>query len=86
MIRVEPRNAFPEEVTVGMQFEGSEEGTDDFFIYTVKEVSDDAVVVDGNHPYAGTVFQFECTVTEVRPATEEELSHGHVHGPHGHEH
>ncbi|MDL1867609.1 peptidylprolyl isomerase, partial [Betaproteobacteria bacterium PRO4] len=31
-------------------------------------------------------FQFECTVTAVRPATAEELTHGHVHGPHGHEH
>lgn len=86
LMRVEPRSAFPEEVTVGMQFEGGEENSDDFCIYTVREVTDDVVVVDGNHPYAGMAFQFECTVTAVRPATAEELSHGHVHGPHGHEH
>lgn len=87
LLRVESRNAFPQEVTVGMQFEGSEEGSDDYFIYTVREITDDVVVVDGNHPYAGMVFQFECTVTDVRPATEEELSHGHVHhGTCGHEH
>lgn len=86
LMRVEPRSAFPEEVAVGMQFEGGEEDSDDFCIYTVREITDDVVVVDGNHPYAGMTFQFECTVTEVRPATAEELSHGHVHGPHGHEH
>lgn len=86
LVRVEPRGAFPEEVSVGMQFEGAEEDSDDFYIYTIKNVTDDIVVVDGNHPYAGMTFQFECTVTAVRPATADELSHGHVHGPHGHDH
>lgn len=86
LMRVEPRTAFPDEVAVGMQFEGGEEGSGDYLIYTVTDVTDDIVIVDGNHPYAGMALQFECTVTAVRPATEEELAHGHVHGPHGHEH
>jgi FKBP-type peptidyl-prolyl cis-trans isomerase SlyD len=86
LMRVEPRTAFPDEVAVGMQFEGGEEGSDDYLIYTVTDVTDDIVVVDGNHPYAGMELRFECTVTAVRPATEEELSHGHVHGPYDHEH
>lgn len=86
LMRVEPRSAFPEEVAIGMQFEGGEEGSDDFLIYTVTDVTDDIVVVDGNHPYAGMALRFECTVTAVRPATTEELAHGHVHGPEGHEH
>ncbi|SDX94554.1 FKBP-type peptidyl-prolyl cis-trans isomerase [Nitrosomonas halophila] len=86
LMRVEPRSAFPEEVAIGMQFEGGEEGSDDFLIYTVTDVTDDIVVVDGNHPYAGMALRFECTVTAVRPATTEELAHGHVHGPQGHEH
>ncbi|SOD40865.1 FKBP-type peptidyl-prolyl cis-trans isomerase [Nitrosovibrio sp. Nv4] len=86
LVRVEPRALFPDDVTVGMQFEGGEEGSDDALIYTVTDIAEDKVVVDGNHPLAGVTLRFDCTVTEVRPATAEELSHGHVHGAHGHEH
>jgi FKBP-type peptidyl-prolyl cis-trans isomerase SlyD len=42
--------------------------------------------VDGNHPLAGKVLNFDVNVVEVRAATDEELSHGHVHGAGGHEH
>lgn len=86
LVRVEPRDLFPDNITVGMQFEGGEEGSDDAFIYTVTDIAEDKVVVDGNHPFAGVTLRFDCTVTAVRPATAEELSHGHVHGAHGHEH
>jgi len=86
LVRVEPRDIFPDNVTVGMQFEGGEEGSDDAFIYTVTDIAEDKVVVDGNHPFAGVTLRFDCTVTAVRPATSEELAHGHVHGAHGHEH
>jgi FKBP-type peptidyl-prolyl cis-trans isomerase SlyD len=86
LVRVEPRDIFPDNVTVGMQFEGGEEGSDDAFIYTVTDIAEDKVVVDGNHPFAGVTLRFDCTVTAVRPATAEELAHGHVHGAHGHEH
>ena len=86
LVRVEPRDLFPDNVTVGMQFEGGEEGSDDAFIYTVTDIAEDKVVVDGNHPFAGVTLRFDCTVTAVRPATAEELAHGHAHGAHGHEH
>jgi FKBP-type peptidyl-prolyl cis-trans isomerase SlyD len=43
-------------------------------------------VIDGNHPLAGERLLFKCTVDDVRKATAEELSHGHVHGEHGHHH
>ncbi len=86
LIRVEPRSSFPENVTVGMHFEGGAEGSDDIIVYTVTDVVDDTVVVDGNHPFAGMALNFSCTVTDVRPATQEEISHQHVHGAHGHEH
>lgn len=88
LVRVEPRGMFPENVAVGMQFEGGAEGADDddYMLYTVLEVSDKEVTVDGNHPLAGKVLQFACTVTGVRPATAEELEHGHVHGEGGHHH
>jgi FKBP-type peptidyl-prolyl cis-trans isomerase SlyD len=52
----------------------------------VCEVTDDAVVMDFNHPMAGKELHFTVTVVDVRPATEEELAHGHVHGPGGHHH
>jgi FKBP-type peptidyl-prolyl cis-trans isomerase SlyD len=88
LVRVEPRKVFPKNVAVGMQFEGGgeDEPDEDYVLYTVTEVSDDKVVVDGNHPLAGLSLEFRCTVAEVREATAEELTHGHVHGEHGHHH
>ena len=87
LVRMEPRDAFPDDIVVGMQFEGGdEEDSDDVIIFTVTDIADDKVVVDGNHPLAGMTLRFDCTVTDVRSATAEELSHGHVHGAHGHEH
>ena len=53
---------------------------------TVTQVTGDMVTLDGNHPLAGQNLNFEVEVTEVRSATDEELSHGHVHGPGGHDH
>jgi FKBP-type peptidyl-prolyl cis-trans isomerase SlyD len=86
LVRTEPRERFPANVKVGMQFEGAPEGSKEYVIYTVTDVADKQVVVDGNHPLAGQTLVFNCTVTAVRSATGEELSHGHVHGPHGHHH
>ncbi len=81
MVQVEPRNDFPRELEVGMQFEGGpEEGEEDeLVIYRVTEIADDKVVLDGNHPLAGMALIFTCTVTAIRPASAEELEHGHVH-------
>ena len=42
--------------------------------------------MDFNHPMAGKELNFTVTVADVRPATAEELEHGHVHGPGGHHH
>ena len=53
---------------------------------TVTEASGDMVTLDGNHPLAGKNLHFEVEVAAVRAATEEELTHGHVHGPGGHHH
>jgi FKBP-type peptidyl-prolyl cis-trans isomerase SlyD len=53
---------------------------------TVTRVQGDMVTVDGNHPLAGQNLHFDVEVTEVRDASEEELAHGHVHGPGGHHH
>ena len=52
----------------------------------VTEVEEATVTVDGNHPLAGRTLAFSVKVDSVRDASEEEISHGHVHGPGGHDH
>ena len=87
LLRVEPREVFPKNVEVGMQFEGGTQGEDDeWVVYTVTDIAEKQVVVDGNHPLAGQRLLFKCVVADVRAATKEELTHGHSHGDHGHVH
>ena len=87
LVRVESKDRFPvPDVQVGMQFEGESDDGQDMLLYTVTEITDDTIVVDGNHPLAGQTLKFTCTVTDVRPASAEEIEHGHVHGEHGHHH
>lgn len=88
LVKVEPRNRLPAPLEVGMQFEGMPDGGDEeeAVIFTVTDIADDKVVLDGNHPLAGVALRFELTVAEVRAASEEEIAHQHVHGPHGHGH
>ena len=52
----------------------------------VTGLTEETVTVDGNHALAGKTLTFDIRITEVREAIEEELAHGHVHGPGGHEH
>ncbi|MDI6750141.1 MAG: FKBP-type peptidyl-prolyl cis-trans isomerase [Pseudomonadota bacterium] len=88
LVQIEPRSSFPEILEVGMQFEGALPGADDddFIVYRVTQILDDKVMLDGNHPLAGTALVFSCTVSDVRPATADEIAHGHVHGEGGHSH
>ena len=53
---------------------------------TVVRVDRDFVTVDANHPLAGRTLLFSLEVADVRKATHEEITHGHVHGPGGHHH
>lgn len=55
-------------------------------VIEVKAINGDMVTVDGNHALAGVPLNFEVEIVEVRAATAEEMSHGHVHGPGGHHH
>ncbi|MDR0528486.1 MAG: peptidylprolyl isomerase [Zoogloeaceae bacterium] len=82
MVQIEPRDQFPRELEVGMVFEGAPEDGDeeDFILYRVTDVAGDRVVLDSNHPLAGSALIFTCTVTAVRPASAEEIARGHVHG------
>ena len=85
LIRIEPVDAFPVEVEVGMMFE-ADMPDGDVVVFRVTDVADGKAVVDGNHPLAGMKIRFKATVESVRDATAEEIEHGHVHGPHGHHH
>jgi FKBP-type peptidyl-prolyl cis-trans isomerase SlyD len=69
---------------VGMRLQA---GTDHgHHAVTVTQIAGDMVTLDGNHPLAGQSLNFEVEITAVRPASEEELAHGHVHGDGGHHH
>ena len=87
MVQTVPRDMMPEgvELEVGMQLQGqTTEGNAQPF--TIVGLTNTDVTLDGNHPLAGVALNFAVEVVEVRKATEEELTHGHVHGPGGHEH
>ena len=77
-----PRSAFGnQDIKVGMQFQTEQGG-----VVTVTKVGLSDVTVDANHPLAGVELNFDVQVLDIRNATEEELAHGHVHGPGGHHH
>jgi FKBP-type peptidyl-prolyl cis-trans isomerase SlyD len=73
-----------DELEEGMQLEASNEQGEQ--IVVVSKIEGDKVTLDGNHPLAGMTLHFDITIREVRAATAEEISHGHVHGPGGHHH
>jgi len=72
------------ELKIGMQLQTETEAG--VQVVTVTKIENDMVTVDGNHPLAGETLNFAVEVTEVREASEEEMAHGHVHGPGGHQH
>lgn len=86
LVRIEERSVFPDNIEVGMQFEGHGESSGEVNVFTVTDIADDKVVVDGNHPLAGQALVFKCEITEVRVADVHEVEHGHAHGAHGHHH
>jgi len=73
------------ELKKGSQFQ-SETPEGHLQIFTVTEVKENQVTLDGNHPLAGQDLTFDVEVVEIRDATEEELQHGHAHGGDGHHH
>jgi FKBP-type peptidyl-prolyl cis-trans isomerase SlyD len=69
---------------VGMQFQAQNQHG--IQVVTVTQIDNDTVTVDANHPLAGQTLNFDVTICEIRAASAEELTHGHVHGPGGHHH
>jgi FKBP-type peptidyl-prolyl cis-trans isomerase SlyD len=86
LVMIEARSLFPDNIEVGMQFERATEDGDDGELYTITDIAEDKVVVDGNHPLAGMALVFSCTVSDVRAATDDEVGHGHVHSGGEHHH
>ena len=82
-----PRNMFPEDTDIepGMQFH-AQGPNGEVLVVTVAKVEGDTITVDGNHPLAGVPLNFAVEVVNVRDAKQEEIEHGHVHGPGGHHH
>ncbi len=79
-----PKNQFPEgeDLSVGMMFQTDEPDT----VYTITDIKGETIIVDGNHPLAGVDLIFDVQIVNTRVATDEEISHGHVHGEGGHHH
>lgn len=81
-----PIAAFPDDMqlAVGMALQAQDTSGHIHTVY-VTEVNADGVTLDFNHPLAGETLHFQARIAGLRPATDEELAHGHVH-EHGHSH
>jgi FKBP-type peptidyl-prolyl cis-trans isomerase SlyD len=77
---------FPKDVEpkVGLELETKNSSGQDAYAKVVS-VGKDSIKLDFNHPLAGKELAFDVKIVELRAATSEELSHGHVHSP-GHHH
>jgi FKBP-type peptidyl-prolyl cis-trans isomerase SlyD len=80
-----PLSQLPEGISAGDQL-AAQTPSGHVIPLVVAEVGDESAMLDMNHELAGEALTFEVSVIEVRAATEEELSHGHAHGPDGHHH
>ncbi len=80
MLQVVPMTMFEgmDKVEEGMQFHA--DASQGVNVVTVTKVDGDDVTIDGNHPLAGEALTFDVEVMDIRPATEDELSHKHIHG------
>lgn len=84
MVRIEPVGNLPSDVAVGGQLVAEQDGQE--VIWRVTDIAEGKAVLDGNHELAGQRLRFDCTIVDVRAATTDEITHGHVHGAHGHHH
>ena len=82
-----PRSQFPKDLDLkpGMQLAMQTQDGQMAPIW-IERIQGPTVIVDMNHPLAGETLHFDVEVMEIREASEEEIQHGHVHGPHGHGH
>jgi len=86
LVQQVPKEAFQgiDNIEVGMAF--TADGPQGPVVVEVTAIEADLVTVDANHPLADVTLSFSGEVKEIRDASQEELDHGHVHGPGGHHH
>jgi FKBP-type peptidyl-prolyl cis-trans isomerase SlyD len=85
LIQLVDKSSFgDQDVQVGMQF--TARAGDNAYNVVITEIANGKVTVDANHPLAGQILHFDVSIEDVRSATQDEISHGHVHGPGGHHH
>ena len=80
------RGSLPGTPKIGAQFRGQPGTSQSEVVYRVTGLEGTRATLDGNHPLAGKAVQFDLTVMDIRPASEEEIEHRHVHGAHGQHH
>lgn len=84
LMRIEPIDQLPPDIAVGGQLVAEQDGNE--VVWRITNIADGKAVLDGNHELAGQRLRFDCKVMDIRPATADEITHGHVHGAHGHHH
>ena len=84
LVRMEPVETLPPDIAVGGFLVSEQDGEET--VWRVTDIAEGKAVLDGNHELAGQRVRFDATVVDIRPATQEEVTHGHMHGPHGHHH
>ncbi len=80
LVQIEALDTFPADIKVGSIYEATPEGGDeeDMQLFQVTDIAEGKVVLDGNHPLAGMVLDFACTVAAIRPARPAEIAAGGV--------
>ena len=84
LMRIEPVDHLPPDVAVGGQLVSEQDGNE--VVWRITDIAEGKAVLDGNHELAGQRLRFDCRIVDIRPATQEEITHGHAHGAHGHSH
>lgn len=84
LMRIESIDRLPGDAAVGGHLVAEQDGHE--HVWRITDIADGKAMLDANHELAGMRLRFDCTVIDVRPATPDEITHGHVHGAHGHHH
>lgn len=80
-----PKNNFPPDLELKSGMEFHADGPEGTMMIILKEVKEESVIADANHPLAGVDLNFDIEIMSIRTATQQEMDHGHVHA-HGHDH
>lgn len=80
-----PRHEFPEEIPleIGVELQLRDKDGDELEAF-IEAIDDEIVRLNFNHPLAGKRLHFWVKILGIRPATDEELEHGHAHAAGGH--